>query len=104
MERKLFGGMHLQWSDTMACEYHVHDLRMWPKNPAIFCRFDDAASHTIARGSSHGEPVTIDVICYSEDDARAYAGCDGVARYRDDPDASVFERFEIKVNCVGMVP
>lgn len=31
-------------------------------------------------------------------------GDDAVERYNEDPEASVFERFEINVNAVGRVP
>lgn len=36
--------------------------------------------------------------------ALEYGGEDALERYREDPEASVFERFEIKVNAIGRVP
>ncbi len=52
---------------------------------------------------SRGESA-IDVLIWSEDGAQAYGGSDAVDRYNEDPEASVFERYEISVNFVGMVP
>jgi len=52
-----------------------------------------------------GRPrVNLDVLVWNEEGAEWYGGDDAVERYREDPEASVFERFEIKVNPVGMVP
>ncbi len=57
-----------------------------------------ALDQAIARGSA-----TLDVLVWSEAGARALGG-DALARYREDPEASVFDRYEIKVNAVGRVP
>lgn len=65
-----------------------------PKNAQVF-----ALDVAMARGESK-----IDVLCWSEAGARAYGGSDAVERYREDPEASVFERFEIKVNNAGRIP
>jgi len=48
--------------------------------------------------------ATLDVLVWSEEGARAYGGSDAVERYEEDPEASVFERFEVSVNNVGTVP
>jgi hypothetical protein len=58
-----------------------------------------ALSHAIATGSAD-----LDVLVYSEAGARWYGGDDAVDEYLEDPEASVFERFEIKVNAMGRVP
>jgi len=45
----------------------------------------------------------LDVLVWSEEGARAYGGSDAVDQYREDPEASVFERFEVSINAVGRV-
>ena len=57
-----------------------------------------ALAAAIVRGES-----TLDVLVWSEAGARSLGG-DSLERYREDPDASVFERFEIKVNAQRLVP
>lgn len=48
--------------------------------------------------------ATLDVLVWSEAGARAWGGDHAVEQYDTDPEASVFERFEIRVNFVGQVP
>lgn len=72
-------------------------------NERIFKTFEEAAAFALAIGTSRGESV-LDVLIYSEAGAKAYGGDDAVEQYEEDPDASVFERFEIRVNAVGRVP
>jgi hypothetical protein len=67
-----------------------------------FDTFDAAAGFAVAVGCS-GRDVYIDVLVSSESGARFLQGDDGVDEYREDPDASVFERIEIKVNPTGRV-
>ena len=69
----------------------------------VFHTFDVAASLALSVAVTRGEAV-LDVLIWSEEGAKAYGGDDAVERYLEDPDASVFERFEIKVNAVGRVP
>jgi hypothetical protein len=61
-----------------------------------------------ARGILEGSDGTIDVCVWSKKGARWYGGDDAVASYKEDPDASVFERWEVRngelANCVGRVP
>lgn len=85
----------------MSAEYHV--ARTGSTDTTIFESWDAACAKALTIAASSGQS-TIDVVCHSEDEAFNYGGLDAVERYRDDPDASVFERFEIKANCVGMVP
>ncbi len=47
--------------------------------------------------------ATLDVLVSSEAGARWCGGDDSVAYYREDPDASVFERFTFKCNAEGRV-
>lgn len=58
-----------------------------------------AMTEAIARGES-----TLDVVICSEAGALAFGGDDAADRYREDPEASVFERYEIRVNNAGRVP
>lgn len=64
--------------------------------------FEGAAARALDLALAHGKSV-IDVIVWSQAGARAYGGSDGVASYKEDPEASVFERIELKVNLVGRV-
>ena len=81
-------------------EYHVSEKGKLKTD--IFAKVEDAKSYAFDLMTT-GKTVLFDVIIYSAEDAMEYAGLDGVARYEDDPDASVFERFEIKCNCIGGV-
>ena len=65
--------------------------------------FEEAAAVAMDRAISRGSAI-IDVLVWSEAGARALGGSDAVERYREDPDASVFDRYEVKVNGVGRVP
>ncbi len=62
-----------------------------------------AMSAALLYAISHGT-ATMDVCIFSESGARDFGGDDAVEFYREDPEASVFERFEITVNMVGRVP
>lgn len=46
----------------------------------------------------------LDVVIWSKAGAKAYGGDDAVKEYEDDPEASVFERFDFRCNAVGRVP
>lgn len=65
--------------------------------------FDEALSHAFSVAVSVGR-TNLDVVVYSEDGAAVFGGDDAVDAYRDDPDASVFRRFEIQVRDLGRVP
>lgn len=81
-------------------EYAVEDFS---GRERIFKKFDEAAAFAVAKAASRGEMVKLDVLIYSVSGARFYGGDDAVERYREDPDASVSDRFEISVNHVGHV-
>lgn len=81
-------------------EYAVDDVQ---GKQRTFRSFDEAAGFALLVAMSRGEAV-LDVIVYSRAGARFVGGDDAVARYDEDPEASVFERFEITVNAVGRVP
>lgn len=69
-----------------------------------FPTFNAAAGEAVQRAISNGETVNLDVLISSKAGAKAYGGDDAVEAYEEDPDASVFERFEISVNAAGRVP
>lgn len=68
-----------------------------------FKNFDNAAAFAVQRAISTGES-TLDVVVSSESGARWLGGDDVAEQYNEDPEASVFERLEIKVNSLGRVP
>ena len=68
----------------------------------IFKNFDEAAGFAVAVAAS-GRETHLDVLIWSKSGARFYGGDDAVEQYNEDPEASVFERFEISVNSVGRV-
>jgi hypothetical protein len=83
-------------------DFDVDDAHAGSRSKS-FKRFDEAAAHAVVIGVSTGK-ATIDVVVHSEAGARWLGGADGVAQYREDPEASVFERIEIKVKSLGRVP
>ena len=79
-------------------EYHV-DLN---GKTEVRKKFDEAAALAFAAAASRGE-ATLDVVIWSKAGARFYGGDDAVEQYEEDPEASVFERYEIKVNALGRI-
>ena len=73
------------------------------QDTTVFENFGKAAEHALSLSLS-GRAVTLDVVIWSNEGAREYGGDDAVERYLEDPDASVFERYEISANCLGRVP
>ncbi len=80
-------------------EYAVGDHRA----ERVFSSFDEALSYAFSAALAAGK-VDLDVLVYSEDGAESFGGDDAVEEYREDPEASVFRRFEITVNDAGRVP
>ena len=71
----------------------------------VFDSFDEAAGYALAHSAATGGyPVNLDVLVYSESAAYAYGGDDAVEQYREDPEASVFDRIEISIKVIGRVP
>lgn len=64
---------------------------------------EKASVLAIGAAVSSGSAI-IDTLVYSEKGARWLGGDDAVEQYKQDPEASVFERIEIKANFVGRVP
>jgi hypothetical protein len=69
----------------------------------VFKTFDEAAGFALSMAVARGRSE-LDVLIWSESGAKWYGGDDAVDRYNEDPEASVFERIEIGVNLIGMVP
>jgi hypothetical protein len=82
-------------------EYEVGDRRHGTRKH--FKKFDEAAAYAVVIAASGVSRVHLDTLCWSEAGARFLGGDDGVEQYREDPDASVFDRIEIDVNNVGRV-
>jgi hypothetical protein len=80
-------------------EYAVNDAS---GKERTFKTFDEAAGFALSMAVSRGE-TDLDVLIWSEEGAEWYGGDDAVEQYNEDPEASVFERFEISVNAVGRV-
>jgi hypothetical protein len=68
----------------------------------IYKTFDEAAGYALSIAISSGEAV-LDVLVWTESGARWLGGDDAVEQYREDPDASVFDRYVIKVNAQGRI-
>ena len=81
-------------------EYAVDDFS---GHERIFNVFDEAAGFAFSVAAARGKS-NLDVLIWSEAGAERYGGDAAVEHYNEDPEASVFERFEIKVNAVGRVP
>lgn len=81
-------------------EFAVDD---WSGKERVFKTFEEAAGFALQIAVSNGESK-LDVLVWSEAGAKAWGGDDAVEQYGEDPEASVFERFEISVNAVGRVP
>jgi hypothetical protein len=81
-------------------EFHITLLNGETK---VLTDFDKAIVLAFSVAISGGQSCFIDVICYSEEDAEAWGGNEAVERYQSDPDASVFERIEIKANYLGII-
>jgi hypothetical protein len=81
-------------------EYSVQD---GSDKERIFKTFDEAASFALSMAIARGE-ADLDVLIYSTWGAKFYGGSDAVDQYKEDPEASVFERFNITVNNAGRIP
>jgi hypothetical protein len=68
----------------------------------IFKSFDEACGFAVSLAAS-GRTVNLDVLVWSVAGARRLGGDDAVEQYREDPDASVFQRIEIRAENQGRV-
>lgn len=69
-----------------------------------FNTFEKAAAAALLEAMRSGVWKNFDVIIHSEEGARWWGGDNAVEQYRQDPNASVFERSRIKVDIEGTVP
>jgi hypothetical protein len=69
----------------------------------VYPSFDEALSSAFSVALSAGR-TNLDVLVYSEEGAEVFGGDSAVEEYREDPEASVFRRFEIRVQDMGRVP
>ena len=65
--------------------------------------FDEALIYAFSVAISAGQ-ARIDVLVYGQEGTDAFGGHEAVADYRENPDASVFRRFELEVRDLGQVP
>jgi hypothetical protein len=80
-------------------EFHV-DVN---GNTQVFNAFATAIEVAVVYSIRTGRPVFVDVVTWSEKAAYAFAGSDGVERYAEDPNASIFQRIEIRANDLGRI-
>jgi len=69
-----------------------------------FKTFREAAEAALLDAIGRETPVHLDVLVYGASGARWWGGDEAVERYRADPEASIFERFEIMGRSLGMIP
>lgn len=81
-------------------EFHVSEQDL--SRTEVFKRNDEALLRAFVIALHRGKAV-IDIVVWSEAGARWVGGEDGVASYREDPDASVFERYELAVGYRGRI-
>ena len=67
-----------------------------------FDNFDEAAGRAVTLAAMEG-PTHLDVLVYSKAGARAWGDDDAVEEYLADPEASVHERFVVKVDAQGRI-
>jgi hypothetical protein len=70
------------------------------KNVKTFAEASELALHW----ALSGRQTVIDILVFSESGARWLGGDDAVEQYREDPDASVFERIEVRAHTMGRIP
>jgi len=81
-------------------EFHVEDaggktqyFKSWPK----------ALELAAAVSASTGRAVNVDVVAWSREAARKWAGDAGVEVFEEDPEASVHERLVVRVESQGRI-
>jgi hypothetical protein len=84
-------------------EFHVEQTNS-ARPPRHFGNFWEACAHAISQCLSNGMPVTLDVVIWSKAGAGFWGGDDAVEEYKEDPEASVFERIVVRAESQGRVP
>lgn len=69
-----------------------------------FRDFDGAAAFVVGSSLSQGVWSSIYLIVRSEAGARWWGGESAAEQYRSDPEASVFEKINVKAQSEGMIP
>jgi hypothetical protein len=82
-------------------EYAVDDAS---GRERIFKTADEAAGFAVSLALSDGRPHNVDVLVYSAAGARWFGGNDAEDQYQYDPEASVFERIEVRATSHGRIP
>lgn len=80
-------------------EFHVQPYQSKTK---VFRTWNEAAGFAVEMAFSKGT-TTIDVVIFTEAGARWWMGEDGVEQYREDPEASVFNRYTVEASDWGRV-
>jgi hypothetical protein len=80
-------------------EYAIH----LGHKEVVFDTLADVAPMALSAALAHGRAY-VDVLVHSEAGAEWYGGDDAVELYRDDPEASVFDRIEVRAASLGRVP
>ena len=83
-------------------EYHVRKF-VGIESTRVFRTMNEAILYAFFQTATGQEKAVIDVLVHSEAGAHWYGGDVAVEQYREDPQASVFDRWEIKLNHVGKV-
>lgn len=68
-----------------------------------FRKSEEAIVHAFNLALTTGQTVYIDVIVWSKAGARFLYGDDGVEMYKEDPEASVFERIAVTASSLGRI-
>lgn len=68
-----------------------------------FDTFDEAAGYAVSEAASEVVTINVDVLVFSKAGAKFYGDDDAVEQYEEDPEASVFERFEISAHYGGRI-
>lgn len=80
-------------------EFHIFEVG---SDDNIQRRWDKACEAALSHAYRTGQ-ATIDVVILSEDGARFWGGDNAADHWLEDPDNSVFERLEIKLNNCGRI-
>jgi hypothetical protein len=69
----------------------------------VFETLDEAAPYVLSAALADGRAF-LDVLVHSEEGAAWYGGDEARELYEDDPEASMFERIEVRASSLGRVP
>jgi hypothetical protein len=72
-------------------------------NTQVLSTFEKAVETAVIQSIGTGKPIFVDVVVWSKKAAYAFGGSHGVDTYLEDPEASVFQRIEIRANDLGRI-